>query len=159
VRTPSPRGAPGRRRAGRCALLSTTAQQQLARTVVSLLTVLVVLDFADRAALGAVAPSLQVDLGLNLADLGLLGAAFGLVGGGMTLIAGVLVDRVPRMRLLAVSALTWSAAMLATGAAQTLLWLLLARAALAGVLATVGRPTPRWSATACHRAPGHVRLA
>ncbi len=142
MRTPSPRGALGRLRAGRRSLLSTTAQQQLARTVVSLLTVLVVLDFADRAALGAVAPALQVDLGLNLADLGLLGAAFGLVGGGMTLLAGVLVDRVPRMRLLAVSALTWSAAMLATGAAQTLLWLLLARAALAVVLATVGPSYP-----------------
>jgi len=123
-------------------VVSTSERPEVARRVVSLLTLLVVLDYADRAALGAVAPALQTDLGLNLADLGLLGAAFGLVGGATTLVAGALVDRLPRMRLLGVSALTWSVAMLATGAAQSLLWLLLARAALAVVLATVGPAYP-----------------
>lgn len=113
-----------------------------ARSVVSVLTVLVVLDYADRSALGAVAPALRDDLGLSLADLGYLGAAFGLVGGIATLVAGALVDTVPRLRMLAVSALTWSVAMVATGAAQTLLWLLLARACLAVVLATVGPAYP-----------------
>jgi len=127
----------GRSRAG-----LTDGQQDLARSVVSVLTVLVVLDYADRSALGAVAPALREDLGLSLADLGYVGGAFGLVGGLATLVAGALVDTVPRMRMLATSALTWSVAMLATGAAQGLLWLLLARACLAVVLATVGPAYP-----------------
>lgn len=117
-------------------------REALARTVVSVLTVLVVLDYADRSALGAVSPALRDDLGLSLADLGYLGGAFGLVGGLATLVAGALIDRVPRLRMLAVSALTWSVAMVATGAAQSLLWLLVSRACLAVVLATVGPAYP-----------------
>lgn len=123
-------------------MLRRRGAQPLARSVVGALTVLVVLDYADRSALGAVAPALRDDLGLSLSELGLLGAAFGLVGGFATLVAGALVDTVPRMRMLAGSALTWSVAMVATGAAQTLLWLLLARACLAVVLATVGPAYP-----------------
>ena len=119
-----------------------SGQQDLARSVVSVLTVLVVLDYADRSALGAVAPALREDLGLSLADLGYVGGAFGLVGGLATLVAGALVDRVPRMRMLALSALTWALAMVAAGAAQGLLWLLLARACLGVVLATVGPAYP-----------------
>ncbi len=46
------------------------------------------------------------------------------------------------MRLLAVSAALWSVAMVATGSAQSLLWLLLARGSLAVVLATVGPAYP-----------------
>lgn len=109
---------------------------------VRLLTLTVVLDYADRSTLGAVAPAVRVDLHLNLAELGYLGAAFGLVGGIATVFAGILVDRVPRMRLLAVSAALWSVAMVATGSAQSLLWLLLARGSLAVVLATVGPAYP-----------------
>jgi predicted MFS family arabinose efflux permease len=109
---------------------------------VHLLTLTVVLDYADRATFGAVTPAVRGDLHLNLVDLGYLGAAFGLVGGAATVVAGLLVDRAPRMRLLAVSALLWAIAMIATGAAQTLLWLLLARGALAVVLATVGPAYP-----------------
>lgn len=115
---------------------------RVADVAVRLLTVTVVLDYADRSALGAVAPAVRHDLHLNLADLGYLGAAFGLVGGIATVGAGVLVDRTPRMRLLAVSALLWSVAMLATGAARSLLWLLLARGSLSVVLATVGPAYP-----------------
>lgn len=122
--------------------LHTAAAQRLAQRAVGLLTVAVVLDYADRATLGAVAPAVRSDLGLSLAQLGYLGAAFGVVGGVSTVAAGVLVDRVPRMRLLGASALAWALAMLATGSAQTLLWLLLARSALAVVLATVGPAYP-----------------
>lgn len=113
-----------------------------ATALVPVLTALVVLDYADRSALGAVSPALRDDLGLSLSELGLLGAAFGVVGGIATLGAGVLVDRVARLRLLAGTALLWSVAMVLTGAAQTLLWLLLARAGLAVVLATVGPAYP-----------------
>lgn len=113
-----------------------------ARRLVGLLTLLVVVDYADRATLGAVAPDVQRDLGLSLADLGLLGAAFGAVGGVGTLVAGVLVDAVPRLRLLAGSAVAWSLAMVATGSAQSLTWLLVARGCLSLVLATVGPAYP-----------------
>jgi len=117
-------------------------QTRLARSVVSVLSVIVVIDYADRNALGAVAPSLRTDLHLDLVQLGYLGAGGGLVGGIATLGAGVLIDRLPRLRLLAGSALLWAVAMLATGAAQSLLWLLLARSALSVVLATVGPAYP-----------------
>jgi len=110
--------------------------------LVSVLTVLVAVDYADRNALGAVAPELKDDLGLSVADLGYLGASFGVVGGVATLAAGALIDRVPRLRLLAGSALAWSVAMLACGVANGLLWLLVARGALAVVLATVGPAYP-----------------
>lgn len=118
------------------------AGPRLARRVVLLLTALVVIDYADRSALGAVAPAVRDDLGLDLRELGLLGAAFGLVGGLATVGAGVLVDRVPRLRMLGLSALGWSVAMVANGAAGTLGWLLVARAALSVVLATVGPAYP-----------------
>ena len=131
------RTVPGRRRR-----TATTASRARGQDVVQVLTLLVVLDYADRSALGAVAPALRDDLGLSLSELGLLGGAFGLVGGVATLGAGALVDSVPRMRMLALSCLTWSVAMLATGAAQGLLWLLVARACLAVVLATVGPAYP-----------------
>ncbi len=118
------------------------ALRRLSSPVVTVLTVVVVVDYADRAALGAVAPALKDDLGLDVAELGYLGAAFGLVGGLATLVAGALVDRVPRLRLLALSALAWSVAMVATGSAESLGWLLVARGALAVVLATVGPAYP-----------------
>lgn len=113
-----------------------------AQSIVTLLSVLVAVDYADRAALGAVAPALQDDLGLSTTELGLLSGSFGLVGGFATLFAGALIDRVPRLRLLGLSALTWSVAMLATGTAQTFLWLLVARSGLAVVTATVGPAYP-----------------
>lgn len=116
--------------------------RRLHSPVVTVLTVAVVVDYADRAALGAVAPELKDDLGLDVAQLGYLGAAFGLVGGLSTLVAGALVDRCPRLRLLALSALAWSVAMVATGSAETLTWLLVSRGALAVVLATVGPAYP-----------------
>ncbi len=122
------------------------------RRVVDVLTLLVVLDYADRSALGAVAPALRTDLGLSLAQLGLVGAVFGVVGAAATLVAGVLVDTVPRLRMLAVSTFTWSVAMLATGAAQGLVWLLVARAALGVVLATVGPAYPSLVGDAVPRA-------
>jgi predicted MFS family arabinose efflux permease len=113
-----------------------------AQRVVTLLSVLVAIDYADRTSLGAIAPDLRDDLGISAAELGLVGGAFSVVGGLAALIAGALVDRVPRLRLLGFSALAWSVAMLATGVAQNLLWLLLARASLGIVLATVGPAYP-----------------
>ncbi|MCU1594695.1 MAG: transporter [Frankiales bacterium] len=112
------------------------------RSLVSILTVIVVIDYADRNALGAVAPALKADLGISTTELGYLGAAFGIVGGLSALVAGVLVDHLPRLKLLAVTAFAWSAAMLFVGAAQGLLWLLIARSALAVVLASVGPAYP-----------------
>lgn len=143
-RGPAPAEVAGPQPAARVAdrRIAGTIDPSYARSIVSVLSVLVAVDYADRNALGAVAPDLQSDLGLSTTQLGLLGGAFGLVGGLATLFAGALVDRVPRLRLLALTALTWSVAMLATGAAQDFVWLLLARAALAVVLATVGPAYP-----------------
>ncbi len=113
-----------------------------AQSLVTLLSVIVAIDYADRSALGAVAPGLKDDLGISTAQLGILGGSFGLVGGVSTLVAGAFVDRIPRLRLLGLSALAWSVAMLATGLAQDFVWLLVARSALAVVLATVGPSYP-----------------
>lgn len=80
------------------------------RRVIILLGGVLALSFADTATVGAVATQLERDLGISHTQLGLLPAASALIGALATLPAGVLVDRVPWVRLLAISVVLWSLA-------------------------------------------------
>jgi Raf kinase inhibitor-like YbhB/YbcL family protein len=110
-----------------------------ARTrVVVLLAGVLALSSADLGTIGAVARQLQVNLGLNHTELGLLATVSSGVGAIATVPMGALADRVPRVRLLALTIVVWSVALGFGGAATTFEWLLLSRLALGGATAAAG---------------------
>ncbi len=112
------------------------------RRTVALLALLLAVDYADRGVLGAMTPTLKGVFGISNSAVGALSAMFGLVGALATLPAGVLVDRVRRLRLLTASAGVWSLAMLLTGAATSYPMLFGSRMSLAAITATVGPAFP-----------------
>ncbi len=111
-------------------------------TLVTLLTLVMTIDYADRTVLSAMGPTIKRVFSLSNTRYGLLSAVLGIVGALATLPAGALVDRVRRTRLLAGSVGAWSLAMLATGAATSFSMLLGSRMVLAVVAATVGPAFP-----------------
>jgi MFS family permease len=110
-----------------------------AETVV-LLALVLALDSADRASLGALAPGIRSSFHISNTQLGLLASAFSIVGGLATVPVGALTDRVNRVRLLTASIVVWSVAMVASGLAVTFFMLFAARLLLGAVTAT-GGPT------------------
>jgi predicted MFS family arabinose efflux permease len=106
------------------------------RRVLLLLGVVLALDYADRATVGALGPDLKHAFGIGNAKFGLLASAFSVVGALATVPAGVLTDRMRRTLLLAVAVVLWSVAMTATGAAVGFAMLLGARVLLGAVTAT-----------------------
>jgi len=108
------------------------------RRVVVLLALVLALNSADTATIGAVAAELQSDLDITNLQLGVLASVSLAVAGLATVPIGVLADRIRRMPVLEISILLWSAAMIVTGAATSFVWLLLARLALGAVAATAG---------------------
>lgn len=123
----SAKGYPSRQRVNRLALL---------------LTLLVTVDYADRGVLGAMAPTLKRVFHMDNTKYGVLSGVFGLVAAVATLPAGLLIDRVRRVKLLGGAAALWSVAMIFTGAAVGFLSLLLSRLFLAVVAACVGPAFP-----------------
>lgn len=105
------------------------------RRVIVLLGGVLALSFADTATVGAVATQLERDLGISHTQLGLLPAASALIGALATLPAGVLVDRVPRVRLLAISVVLWSLASVASALSVSYTMLLVTRIGLGFVVA------------------------
>lgn len=105
------------------------------RRVIILLGGVLALSFADTATVGAVATQLERDLGISHTQLGLLPAASALIGALATLPAGVLVDRVPRVRLLAISVVLWSLASVASALSVSYTMLLVTRIGLGFVVA------------------------
>jgi MFS family permease len=97
------------------------------------------LNAADVGALGALAPTLDRELGLTNADIGLLRLVTAATAAALSLPAGVLADRARRTRLLAVSAGLWALATIAAGSATSFGRLLLARVGL-GVAAAAAGP-------------------
>ncbi len=97
------------------------------------------LSFADTATVGAVATQLERDLGISHTQLGLLPAASALIGALATLPAGVLVDRVPRVRLLAISVVLRSLASVASALSVSYTMLLVTRIGL-GFVAAAATP-------------------
>ena len=86
------------------------------------------LNYVDRQVLFSIFPLLQTDLNLTDLQLGTLASAFMLVYMCYAPIMGFLADRLCRPKLIAFSALLWSGATLACGAAQNYVSLLIPRA-------------------------------
>jgi predicted MFS family arabinose efflux permease len=93
---------------------------------------------ADQATVGAVAPQLEHALHIANGQIAVIAAIAAAAGALGTIPAGVLTDRVRRVRLLAGSVVLWSAAMLASAAASSFLILVLTRILLGSVTATAG---------------------
>jgi predicted MFS family arabinose efflux permease len=107
--------------------------------VLLLLGLALAVDYADRAAVGALGPDLERAFGVSNTQLGLLASAFSVVGGLATIPAGILADRMRRTVLVATAVGLWSLAMGATGAATTFGFLVGARVVL-GVVTAAARP-------------------
>ena len=98
--------------------------------VVVLLALVLALDSADVATVGAVSGKLEAALRISNLQLGLLAALPSAVIVVATLPAGVLTDRVRRLPVLTGGIVVWSAAQGLSGASQSFVMLLLLRLAL-----------------------------
>ncbi len=106
---------------------------------IALLSAALALAAGDQTIVGAVAPSLKADLGLDNTQIGLLITGASLVGAATTLPFGVLADRVARVRMLAWCVVSWSVSVACAGVTSTFTTLLLAQLALG---AGIGAATP-----------------
>lgn len=105
--------------------------------LLAVLTALNVLNFLDRQLLAALAPLVMDDLDLTRAEFGLLvGFAFVVLFSVAGLFLGALADRHSRLRLVTAGLVVWSLMTAASGAAQGL-----GQLALARVLVGVGEAT------------------
>ena len=105
--------------------------------LLAFLTALSVLNFVDRQLIASLAPLLIDDLGLTRAQIGLLaGFAFVVFYTLSGLFLGMIADRSPRLRLIAVGLALWSAMTAASGAAQRF-----AHLAAARVMVGIGEAT------------------
>lgn len=104
-----------------------------------LLVVAVALARADGGLVGAVAPALRHDLGINDARLGLLASLASVSGAVCALPAGRLVDRRSRRVVLGLALVGWSLALGVAGVAAGVALFALARL-VSGALSTVARP-------------------
>lgn len=103
--------------------------------VIVVLAAVLGLDGADKAAVSATTGQLERAFDIGNTEVGIIVSVVSLSSAVLTLPFGVLIDRVTRTRLLAWSAVGWGIAMLVSGAAQSYLWLLLARAGLGATTA------------------------
>lgn len=106
--------------------------------IVLLFAAVLALNAADLGAVGAVAPQLEADFGINQTQLGLLATVSGVVGALACLPMGALADRANRVRLLAGTVTLWSIALGVGGLAPSYSWLLVSRVALGGASAAAG---------------------
>jgi MFS family permease len=106
--------------------------------VIVLFAVVLALNGADAATVGAIAPQLESSLHIGNADIGLLSSVSLLVGAIFTIPVGLLVDRTRRMPLLALTIILWSIATLLSAFAGSYSSLLLTRLALGAVAASAG---------------------
>lgn len=95
------------------------------------------LGSADQGTLGAVAGPIEHGLGIGNAEIGVLAAVVSAVGLVTTVPAGALSDRFSRTRLLALTIVLTSAAMIANGAAQSYEMMLISRILLGAVSAAM----------------------
>ncbi|MFL6110216.1 MAG: MFS transporter, partial [Catenulispora sp.] len=106
--------------------------------VILLFGAVLALNTADASTVGAVAAQLEPDLGIGNTEVGLLSSVALLVGAIAAIPVGMLVDRVPRVKMLAGSIILWSVATAWSGLADSYSHLLLTRLALGAVAATAG---------------------
>jgi predicted MFS family arabinose efflux permease len=106
--------------------------------VIALFGAALALNGADAATIGAVAPQLEQSLHIGNTQIGLLSSVALLAGAALVVPVGMLVDRLPRIPLLAASIVLWSVASLAGAFASSYGHLLVTRLALGAVTATAG---------------------
>ncbi len=107
--------------------------------VIALLSAALALAAADQTIAGAVAPDLKAELQVGNTEIGLLVTGASLMAALTTLPFGILADRTTRVRLLALCAVVWSAAITIAGFAGTYPMLLLGQIILG---ASVGAANP-----------------
>ncbi len=110
------------------------------RRMITLLLLVYVLDFADRALIGALGPTLERVFHIDNTLLGLLVTAVSIVSALATIPFGVLTDRVRRVWLLAISLMLWMVAEGLVGASVGFLMLIIVRVFL-GIISAVSGPT------------------
>ena len=108
------------------------------RRVVVLLALVLALDAADKATVGAVGAELQRNLGITNLQLGVLAASSLAVAGLATVPAGIVADKLRRSWLLAAAVVLWSGTLIVAGAASSFWMLLFSRLALGGLAAAAG---------------------
>jgi MFS family permease len=108
-----------------------------ARVIVMFAAVLA-LNGADAATVGAIAPQLEHALHIGNTKIGLLSSISLLVGAVFTIPVGMLVDRIKRIPVLAVSIVLWSVASGISAFSSDYSTLLLTRLVLGAVTATAG---------------------
>ncbi|HCI80045.1 MAG TPA: hypothetical protein DHW02_10185, partial [Ktedonobacter sp.] len=101
-----------------------------ARSAFAVLSIINILNYADRSVLSAVLPKIKHDLVLNNTELGLLASSFLLIYAITTLPLGVWADRASRKNIVAICVTVWSFATLLVGVASNFLQLLGLRAIL-----------------------------
>ena len=106
--------------------------------VIFIFGLVLALNGADLATVGAIAQPLQKSLKISVTEIGLLSSASLLVGAIVTIPVGLLVDRWRRIPILAVSIVLWSIASLLSAFAGSYSTLLLTRLILGAVVATAG---------------------
>ncbi len=106
--------------------------------VITLFGAVLALNGADTATVGAVAPQLEHSLHIGNAKIGLLSSATLLIGAVFTIPVGLLVDRIRRLPMLAISIVLWSLASMLSAVAGNYSGLLLSRLLLGAVVATAG---------------------
>ena len=106
--------------------------------VVTLFGAVLALNGADTATVGAIAPQLEHALRIGNTKIGLLTTVALLTGAVFTIPVGLLVDRVHRIPMLAISVVLWSIASMVSATAGSYSTLLLTRLALGAVTATAG---------------------
>ncbi len=106
--------------------------------VIVLFGLVLALNGADTATIGAVAPELEKSLHIGAGSIGLLSSVTLLVGAVATLPVGLLVDRTKRIPMLAASIVLWSLSSLLSAFAGSYSTLLLTRLLLGAVVATAG---------------------
>jgi MFS family permease len=106
--------------------------------VIFMFGAILALNGADTATVGAVAPQLERALNIGNFQIGLLSTASLLVGAVFTIPVGLLVDRIHRMPVLALSIVLWSIASLMSAFAGSYSGLLTTRLLLGAVAASAG---------------------
>jgi len=101
-----------------------------ARSAFAVLSIINILNYADRSVLSAVLPKIKHDLVLNNTELGLLASSFLLIYALTTLPLGVWADRSSRKNIVAICVAVWSVATTLVGLAANFLQLLGLRAVL-----------------------------
>ena len=108
--------------------------------VLGIMTAIYACHALDRAVIGVVIEPMKADLRLDDTSVGMVaGLGYGLAFAVTALPMGLLVDRLHRIRLMAVLVITWSSMTAAAGLAQNFLSLLLARIGV-GAAESGGQP-------------------